>query len=126
MVNCSAFGCTNRSSNHPELSFHIVTSEKRSKSIRKQWLHNIRRDDDLPKDNSFLFVQPISNNSVWFFPISPHEKLWLGLLGLLTLMLTLTLTLTLIALIFLINNLRRGHKIPARVKSFLKVNFNKI
>ena len=50
MVNCSEFGCTNRSSNHPELSFHIVPSEKRSKSIRKQWLHNIRRDGDLPKD----------------------------------------------------------------------------
>ena len=64
MVNCSAFGCTNRSSNHPELSFHIVPSEKRSKSIRKQWLHNICRDADLPKDNSFLFVQPISKNSV--------------------------------------------------------------
>ena len=64
MVNCSAFGCTNRSSNHPELSFHIVPSEKRSKSICKQWLHNICRDGDLPKDNSFLFVQPISKNSV--------------------------------------------------------------
>ena len=64
MVNCSAFGYTNRSSNYPELSFHIVPSEKRSKSIRKEWLHNIRRDSDLPKDNSFLFVQPISKNSV--------------------------------------------------------------
>ena len=56
MVNCSAFGCTNRSSNHPELSFDIVPSKKRSKSIRKQWLHNICRNGDLPKDNSFLFV----------------------------------------------------------------------
>ena len=54
MVNCSAFHCTNRSSNHPELSFHIDPREKRSKSIRKQWLHNIRRDGDLPKDNSFF------------------------------------------------------------------------
>ena len=42
----------------------MVPSEKRSKFIRKQWLHNIRRDCDLPKDNSFLFVQPISKNSV--------------------------------------------------------------
>ena len=64
MVNCSAFGSTNRSSNHPELSFRIIPSEKRSKSIRKQWLHNIRSDGDLPKDNSFLFVQSISKNSV--------------------------------------------------------------
>ena len=64
MVNCSAFGCTNRSSNHPELSFHIVPSEKRGKSIRKQCLHNIRGVGDLPKDNSFVFAQPISKNTV--------------------------------------------------------------
>ena len=58
MVNYAAFGCTNRSSNHPELSFHIVPIEKRSKSIRKQWLHNIRRDGDLPKDNCFDLFSP--------------------------------------------------------------------
>ena len=65
MANCSAFGCTNRSSNHPERSFHIVPSEKGSKSIRKQWIHNIHRDGDLPKDNSFFICSAhISKNSV--------------------------------------------------------------
>ena len=54
MVNCSAIGCTNRSADHPELSFHQIPSEKKNKSLRKQWLHNIRRAGDLPKDTSFF------------------------------------------------------------------------
>ena len=55
MPNCSAIGCTNRSNNFPngEVSFHKIPSEKNNKVIRDQWLHNIRRDGDLPKDSGF-------------------------------------------------------------------------
>ena len=53
MVNCGAFGCTNRAANHPELSFHKVPTNKRNPVLRKRWLHNIRRDGNLPKDSSF-------------------------------------------------------------------------
>ena len=52
MVNCSGYGCTNRSTNRPDLSFHKIPSLK-NKSLREQWLHNIRRDGQLPKDASF-------------------------------------------------------------------------
>ena len=48
MVSCSAIGCTNRSTD-----FYQVPSEKKNKSLRKQWLVNIRCDGQLPKDNSF-------------------------------------------------------------------------
>ena len=53
MPGCSAYGCSNRSQDKPELSFHKVPSEKTNKSLRKQWLHNIRRDGQLPKDSGF-------------------------------------------------------------------------
>ena len=52
MVNCSAYGCTNRSTVHPELSFHKLPSMK-NKILRQRWLHNIRREGELPKDASF-------------------------------------------------------------------------
>ena len=49
MPNCSAFGCTNRSSDNPDLSFHRIPSEKKN-DLRKKWLQNIRREGSLPKD----------------------------------------------------------------------------
>ena len=52
MVSCSAFGCTNRSENCPEISFHRIPSWKK-KELRKKWLHNIRRVGTLPSDQSF-------------------------------------------------------------------------
>ena len=52
MVNCAAFGCTNRAANKPELSFHKIPSKKH-KYLRTQWLQNIRRDGVLPKDECF-------------------------------------------------------------------------
>ena len=30
MMNCGAFGCTNREANHPEMSFHKVSTNKRN------------------------------------------------------------------------------------------------
>ena len=54
MVSCSAaIGCTNRSTDNIKIRFYQVPSEKKNKSLRKQWLVNIRRDGQLPKDNSF-------------------------------------------------------------------------
>ena len=52
MVNCAAFGCTNRSTSRPDLSFHKIPSVK-NKVLRQKWLHNIRRTGNLPKDSSF-------------------------------------------------------------------------
>ena len=52
MVNCAAIGCTNRSNDKPELSFHKILS-KRDEDRRKKWLQNIRREGVLPKDESF-------------------------------------------------------------------------
>ena len=53
MVSCSAIGCTNRSTDNINIRFYQVPSEKKNKSLRKQWLVNIRRYGQLPKDNSF-------------------------------------------------------------------------
>lgn len=54
MPNCAAIGCTNRSNNlsNENVSFHKIPSEK-NKSLRQQWLHNIRREGDPPKDSGF-------------------------------------------------------------------------
>ena len=52
MVNCAAIGCTNRSNDKPELSFHKIPS-KRDEDRRKKWLQNIRREGVLPKDEAF-------------------------------------------------------------------------
>ena len=68
MVNCSAIGCTNRSADQPEISFHQVPTEKKNKSLRKHWLHNIRRAGELPKDTSFFICsthfEPNSSNVI--------------------------------------------------------------
>ena len=32
MVNCSAYGCTNRSTVHPELSFHKLSIDEKQNS----------------------------------------------------------------------------------------------
>eukprot|EP00795_Rhopilema_esculentum_P016153 gene16153-7518_t len=53
MLNCGAFGCTNRSSHNKELTFHQIPGEGRNKQLRKMWLTNIRRAGELPKDKSF-------------------------------------------------------------------------
>ena len=53
MVSCSAIGCTNRSTDNPNIRFYQVPSEKKNKPLRKQWLQNVRRDGQLPKDKSF-------------------------------------------------------------------------
>ena len=53
MTNCSAFGCTSRSTEDTNLSFHRVPFKKAKKDLRKRWLENIRRDGNLPKDSSF-------------------------------------------------------------------------
>ena len=52
MVNCSAIGCTNRSAQFPdrEVVFHKLP--RQNKSLRQQWLSNIRREGTLPKDIS--------------------------------------------------------------------------
>ena len=52
-TSCSAFGCTNRSSNCSTVSFHQVPSESRNKSLRKQWLNNIKREGELPSTKGF-------------------------------------------------------------------------
>ena len=36
----------------PELSFHKIPS-MRNEILRQRWLHNIRRERELPKDSSF-------------------------------------------------------------------------
>lgn len=51
MPNCAAFGCTSRSSNDAELSFHRVPSANKNNDCRKKWLSNIRRAGNLPKDS---------------------------------------------------------------------------
>ena len=66
MVNCSAIGCTNRSADQPEISFHQVPTEKKNKSLRKHWLHNIRRAGELPKDTGFFICStvPLISNHI--------------------------------------------------------------
>ena len=69
MVTCSAIGCTNRSSNK-EIRFYQVPTPETSPVIRQKWLHNIRRDGELPKHKSFYIcfnaiyklVAPFSSN----------------------------------------------------------------
>ena len=56
MVNCSAIGCTNRSADQPEISFHQVPTEKKNKSLRKHWLHNIRRAGELPNFAKLFYL----------------------------------------------------------------------
>ena len=53
MPNCSAVGCTNRSTDRPELSFHKLPSKKKPK-LRNEWLQNIRRAGKLPQEQSFF------------------------------------------------------------------------
>ena len=52
IVNCAAFGCTNRSTSRWDLSFHKIPSVK-NKVLRQKWLRNIRRTGNLTKDSSF-------------------------------------------------------------------------
>ena len=54
MVNCSAIGCNNRSEwfTDGSVSFHRIPSKKNN-ALRQQWLHNIRREGELPKDSGF-------------------------------------------------------------------------
>lgn len=42
MPNCGASGCTNRSNDHPEKSFHKLPSAKKE-NLRKAWLAKINR-----------------------------------------------------------------------------------
>ena len=53
MVSCSAIGCTNRCTDDPNIRFYQVRSEKKNKPLRKQWLQNVRPNDQLPKDKNF-------------------------------------------------------------------------
>ena len=39
MTNCGAPGCTNRSGNNKNISFHQISSKK--EEIKKKWLHNL-------------------------------------------------------------------------------------
>ena len=41
MINCGAPGCTNRSANNKNISFHQLSSKK--EEITKKWLHNLNR-----------------------------------------------------------------------------------
>ena len=52
MVSCSAIGCTNRSSNK-EIRFYQVPTPETNPVLCQKWLHNIRRDGELPKHKSF-------------------------------------------------------------------------
>ena len=52
MPNCAAYGCTSRSTRDKTLSFHQIPYTEARKEVRKQWLANIRRDGNLPKDSS--------------------------------------------------------------------------
>ena len=54
MPNYAAFGCTIRSSNDAELSFHRVPSANKNNDCRKKWLTNTRRAAKLPKDSGFF------------------------------------------------------------------------
>ena len=57
MASNGAIGCSKRSSNK-ELRFYQVPSAKQNSTLRKQWIHNIRRGGKLPKDKSF-YVCPV-------------------------------------------------------------------
>ena len=52
MVSCSAIGCTNRSTDNPNIPFYQIPTEKK-KPLRKQWLHNVCCAGQVPKDKSF-------------------------------------------------------------------------
>ena len=41
MTNCGALGCTNRSANNKNISFHQLLSKK--EEIKKKWLYNLNR-----------------------------------------------------------------------------------
>ena len=53
LFNCSAIGCTNRSTYNPNIRFYQIPSEKKNKPLRKQWLHNVCRAVQVPKYKSF-------------------------------------------------------------------------
>ena len=41
MTNCGAPGCTNRSANNKNISFHRLSSKK--EEVKKKWLYNLSR-----------------------------------------------------------------------------------
>ena len=53
MVSRSVIGCTNRSTYNPNIQFYQIPSEKKNKPLHKQWLHNVCRAVQVPKDKSF-------------------------------------------------------------------------
>ena len=55
MPNCASFGCTNRSTKDKSINFNRIPSAKRNKTLRQEWIKNIRRDEEnVPKDSGFF------------------------------------------------------------------------
>ena len=61
MIIHSVIGCTNRSSNK-ENRFYQVPTPETNPVLRQKWLHNIRRDGELPKHKSFYTLLHEINN----------------------------------------------------------------
>ena len=56
MVSCSAIGCTNRSTDNPNIRFYQVQSEKKNKPLRKQGLQNVKPRWPASKRQEFLYM----------------------------------------------------------------------
>ena len=54
MPNYCAFGFSNGSSTSIEILFHELPSKSKRPSIKKQWLINIKRGGELPKEEHFV------------------------------------------------------------------------
>ena len=52
MPSCGAPGCTNRSTDGKNLTFHRLPSQKKRNSLRLEWIQNIKRQN-VPKE---LFI----------------------------------------------------------------------
>ena len=56
MVSCSAIGCTNRSTDNPNIRFYQVRSEKKNKLLRKQRLQNVKPRWPASKRQELLYI----------------------------------------------------------------------
>ena len=54
MSNYCAYGFSNCSSTSSEVSFHGLPSKSKRPSTKKQWLVNVKRGGELPKEKYFV------------------------------------------------------------------------
>lgn len=53
-ASCAAVGCTNHRKKKPNLAFHILPKDRKTKEA---WLANVKREGDVPKDENFFICE---------------------------------------------------------------------